>query len=209
MISRTNRKKMLVLVSPGGAAMYRDVAETCAALRDEYEIMVLASPEERLRFKGAGIAYARWRPAGFIGMGISIAKLRRIAERFAPDVVHAHGFPAASVALGTFPAGLAARTVVTFHDPQRDKELPKKLVERRFPAYLARAAAVVATYPSLARSLGTRLGLPPDTFTIIPHGVTLPVHGAGAPLARPPRRRGPRGGGRGWLGAGRRTGRGG
>jgi glycosyltransferase involved in cell wall biosynthesis len=198
MMSSTTRKKMLVLVSPGGTAMYRDVAEMCAALRDEYEIMVLASPEERQRFMIDGIAYTRWRPAGFIGMGISVSRLRRIAQRFEPDVVHAHGFPAASVALGTFPAELAARTVVTFHDPQRDKELPKKLVERRFPAYLARAAAVVATYPSLARTLGTRLGVPPDTFTIIPHGVPLPVRGSGAPLARPALRSGPL---VGWLGS--------
>ena len=198
MIADTKRKKMLVLVSPGGTAMYRDVAETCAALRDEYEIMVLASPEERQRFKLEGLTYVRWRPAGFIGMGISIAKLRRISQRFVPDVVHAHGFPAASVALGTFPASLAARTVVTFHDPQRDKELPKKLVERRFPAYLARAAAVVATYPSLARALGNRLGLPPDTFSVIPHGVSLPARSGDMPYARPARRSGPL---VGWLGS--------
>jgi glycosyltransferase involved in cell wall biosynthesis len=197
-LSSSKLPKLLVLVSPGGAAMYRDVAETCAALRDEYDLLVLAPPEERARFERLGIAFRKWRPAGFIGMGTSIRILRRVVERSTPDLVHAHGFPAASVALGTFPAALATRTIVTFHDPQRDKELPRKLVERRFPVYLARAAAVVATYPSLAQQLGQRLGLAPDTFAVIPHGVALPGHGASAPLARPALRKGPL---VGWLGS--------
>ncbi len=190
------RPKLLVLASPEGGAMYRDVEQLCAALRDEYEILVLASPDERTSFARARVAYKRWRPSGLIGMGTSISKLRRVAQRFAPDVVHAHGFPAVSVALGTFPAPLAKRTVATFHDPQRDKELPRKLVERRFPAYLGRAAAVVVTYPSLAHSLSTRLAIPPQTFTIVPHGVT--AGGESAALARPALRSGPV---VGWLGS--------
>ncbi len=190
-----------MLVSPDGDAMHRDVAEGCATLHDDYEILVLAPAAERPRFTMLGIASEGWRPGGLIGMGQSIAKLRRAAQRFAPDIVHAHGFPAVAVALGTFPESFSARTIATFHDPQRDKEVPRKLVERRFPRYLRRAAAVVATYPSLGRSLEARFALDDGAIAIIPHGVEIVPDGA--PLARPAARGGPIVGWRGALSADR------
>jgi glycosyltransferase involved in cell wall biosynthesis len=178
-----------MLVSPEGDAMMRDVAALTAALRDEYDIRVLAVGDEQARFEAAGAAFTRWRPAGFVGMGISISRLRRTVEREQPDVVHAHGFPAIAVALGTFPSRLAKRTIATFHDPQRDKELPKKLVERKLPGYLRRGAALVATYASLARALEQRLLLEDGSIAVIPHAVVEPP--GEAPLTRPPARPGP------------------
>ena len=130
------RRKLLVLVSLDADAMARDVEEHCKSLVDRYDVLALVPPKERERFARLGVAVKVWRPAGIFGMGRSIATLRRVATRFAPDVVHAHGFPAVAVALGTFPQELAARTIATFHDPQRDKELPRKLVERKLPGYL-------------------------------------------------------------------------
>jgi len=195
-------KKLLVLVSPRGDAMMRDVLDLVVQLRDAYDIFVLVPTDEQRRFRAAGIACAVWRPGGFIGMGIAVSRLRRIVTRFAPDLIHAHGFPACAVALGTLPAALAARTVVTFHDPQRDKELPQKLVERKLPGYLRRAAHLCATYPTLARALEQRLRLGDGTIDVIPHGVAVPLDG-GAPLVRPSGRVGPIVGWRGYLSADR------
>jgi glycosyltransferase involved in cell wall biosynthesis len=181
--------KLLVLVSPEGDAMHRDVYESVLAARDRHDVFVLAPPAECERYRRAGIACDRFRPAGIVGMATSISKLRKTTERFAPDTIHAHGFPAVAAALGTVPASIAARTIATFHDPQRDRELPEKLVERRLPGYLRRAAALTATYPSLARALEARLGLAEGSMLVIPHGVDVDL--LEAPLARPPARPGP------------------
>ena len=196
------RPKLLVLVSLDADAMARDVEEHCASLGDRYEILALVPRKERERFARLGIGVKVWRPAGIFGMGRSIATLRRIATRLGPDVVHAHGFPAVAVALGTFPSELAARTIATFHDPQRDKELPRKLVERKLPGYLRRAAALTATYPSLARALEKRLLLDDGAIAAIPHGVRL-APAPEVPLARPAGRAGPIVGWRGSLAADR------
>jgi len=197
-----SRPKLLILVSLDGDAMARDVEEHCAALADSYDILAVVPAKERDRFKRLNVAVERWRPAGIVGMAQSISKLRKLATRFAPDIVHAHGFPAVGVALGTFPSELAARTIATFHDPLRDKELPRKLVERKLPAYLRRAAALTATYPSLARALERRLGLDADAIAVIPHGVALGLE-PDAQLARPAGRPGPIVGWRGSLSADR------
>jgi glycosyltransferase involved in cell wall biosynthesis len=187
--------KLLVLVSPEGDAMLRDVYESVLAARDRHEIVVLASSPECKRYRRAGIACAGFRPAGIVGMAMGISRLRKTVQRFAPDVIHAHGFPAVAAALGTLPGSLAARTIATFHDPQRDRELPEKLVERKLPGYLRRAGALTATYPSLARALEARLGLNPGAMSIVPHGVSFdPID---AILARPPARPGPI---VGWIG---------
>ena len=195
------RRKLLVLVSPDGDAMHRDVAEQCAALSEVYEMVVLVPPAARDVFAALNLHVERWRPGGLIGMARSISKLRRIAQRLAPDLIHAHGFPAVAVALGTFPESFAARTIATFHDPQRDKEVPRRLVERRFPRYLRRAAAVVATYPTLARRLETQFALDEGAIAVIPHGVAFAAEGL--PLARPAARPGPIVGWRGALSADR------
>lgn len=181
--------KVLVLVSPDGDAMMREVYETVLTMRDRHDVLVLAAPSERERYEQAGIAYRSFRPASIFGMATSISRLRRSVQRFVPDVVHAHGFPAVAVSLGTVPAALAARTIATFHDPQRDRELPQKLVERKLPAYLRRAAALTVVYPTLVERLRDRGLIGGDEPLLIPHGVD--VDPAEAPLARPPARPGP------------------
>lgn len=196
------KKKLLVLVSPRGDAMVRDALDLAVGMRDAYDILVLASTDDRRRFRDAGLACEVWRPGGFIGMGIAVSRLRRTVSRFKPDLIHTHGLPACAVALGTFPSSLAWRTISTFHDPQRDKELPQKLVERKLPGYLRRAAHLCATYPTLARALEKRLALDENAIEVIPHGVAVPLDG-GAPLVRPASRPGPVVGWRGYLSADR------
>ncbi len=194
--------KLLMLVSVQGEAMARDVLELCAVLRDRYDVFALVPPESRRAFGAAGIAHDVWRPSGFIGMGIAVSRLRRVVTKFVPDVVHAHGFPSIGVALGTFPLSLAQKTICTFHDPQRDNELPQKLVDFKLPGYLRRARGLVATYAPLARALETKFALDEGTIAVVPHGVALPVD-SGAPLARPIGRTGPIVGWRGILAADR------
>jgi len=194
--------KLLMLVSVQGDAMARDALELCSALHDRYDILALVPRDQLRRFTEAGIATKVWRPSGFIGMGLAVSRLRGVVTKFSPDIVHAHGFPAIAVALGTFPASLAARTIGTFHDPQRDNELPRKLVERKLPTYVTRAHALYATYAPLARGLETRLRLEAGSVDVIPHGVALPLNG-GAELVRPAGRAGPIVGWRGVLSADR------
>ena len=181
--------KILVPVSPDGDAMLRETYESVVALRERHDVFVLAIPSECDRYKRAGIACASFRPAGIVGMATAISKLRKTIARFSPELIHAHGFPAVAAVLGTVPLSLAKRTIATFHDPQRDRELPRKLVERKLPGYLLRAAALTVTYPSLATQLEERLGLAAGSMLVIPHGVDV-EHGDAA-LARPPARPGP------------------
>jgi glycosyltransferase involved in cell wall biosynthesis len=181
--------KLLVAASPDGDAMQREVYESVLALRERHELLVLAAPAECERYKRAGVACRKFRPAGIAGMAMAISGLRKAIVTFAPDVIHAHGFPAVAAVLGTVPLSLAKRTIATFHDPQRDRELPRKLVERKLPGYLMRAATLTVTYPSLATQLEERLGLPRGTMVVIPHGVDVDF--GAAPLARPPARPGP------------------
>jgi glycosyltransferase involved in cell wall biosynthesis len=181
--------KLLVLVSPDGDAMMREVFETVLAVRERYDVRVLANAEACERYRAAGVACDRFRPAGIVGMATAISKLRKTVERFTPDAIHAHGFPAVAALLGTAPASVAGRTIATFHDPQRDRELPQKLVDRKVPGYVRRAAALTATYPSLARMLEARLGLGAGAMSIVPHGVAVDL--GEVPLARPPARPGP------------------
>ncbi len=194
--------KLLMLLSVQGEAMAREVLELATSLRDGYQIHALVPPERRRAFSDARIATTVWRPSGFIGMGIAVSRLRKVVTAFGPDVVHAHGFPSIGVALGTFPLSLAKKTVCTFHDPQRDNELPQKLVDRKLPGYLRRAKGLIATYAPLARSLETKLLLDDGSVAIVPHGVALPLDG-GAALVRPDGRAGPIVGWRGVLAADR------
>jgi hypothetical protein len=133
-----NRRKLLVLLSPEGDAAARDAVEHCASIRDDFEITVLATRERRASFEAVGATFVNFRPGGIFGMGASISTLRRTVQRLDPAIVHVHGFAAASVALGTFPTAFASRTIVTFDDPFREGEIPKRLVERKMPAYMHR-----------------------------------------------------------------------
>jgi glycosyltransferase involved in cell wall biosynthesis len=191
-----SRTKVLMLVSPQGEAMARDVQQTCIGLGDGYEIEVLAANAWKPLFAPLGVRLHGWEPGGVIRMALSLRTLREAVERFRPDVVHVHGYAAAAAALGTFPQSYAARTITSFHDPLREHEVPRKMLERRFPQYMQRAAKVTAAYPTLARSLEKRFGLTEDSIEVIPHSVVAPPFESGE-LVRPPGRPGPV---LGWIG---------
>ncbi len=179
-----------MLVSPYGATMHSDVLETCAHLRESFDLRVLAPDPDVRSFARRRIWVEGWKPLSFVGVYIAVRRLRAAVQGFRPDIIHAHGWPAISVSLGTFPDGLAARTIASFHDPLRNRELPQKMVDERFPRYLQRAAALTSAYPTLAGALERRFDFSPGTFSIVPHGVdgledTDPV------LARAPGRPGP------------------
>ncbi len=187
---------MLMLVSPQGEAMARDVQQTCIGLGDGYEIEVLAANEWKPLFASLGVRVHGWEPSGVIRMALSLRTLRETVERFRPDVVHLHGFAAAAAALGTFPQSFASRTIASFHDPLREREVPQKMLVRRFPQYVQRAAKLTAAYPTLARALEKRFALDEGSIEVIPHSVTAPPFES-AQLSRPPGRSGPV---LGWVG---------
>jgi glycosyltransferase involved in cell wall biosynthesis len=184
------KPRVLVLVSPYGPTMRTDALANCAALSSKYAFRVLAPPQDVRAFSRAGIRATPWKPLGFIGVYLAIRRLRGAVKRFKPDVIHAHGFPAMSIALGTFPQALVVRTVASFHDPLRNRELPQKMVDARFPRYLGRGALLTCAYPTLAAALEKRFEMDPGTFAIVPHGVDG-IDPAQPPLARPPGRAGP------------------
>jgi glycosyltransferase involved in cell wall biosynthesis len=151
--------------------MHADVIETCARLRERYDVRVMAPHAEVRAFAQRRLWVEGWKPLGFLGVFLAVRRLRVAVQGFRPDLVHAHGWPAISLALGTFPDALAGRTIASFHDPLRNRELPQKLVDARFPLYLKRAAVLTSAYPTLARALERRFDFPADTFSIVPHGV--------------------------------------
>ena len=189
-VAAPSKPRLLVLVSPYGATMHADVLATCVALRERYDVRVLAPAAETRAFGRARVRVEAWRPLGFLGVYLSIRRLRAAVRGFRPDLIAAHGWPAISIALGTFPDSLASRTIASFHDPLRNRELPQKLIDARFPFYLGRAAALTCAYPTLAAALARRFALDDDAFEIVPHGVDGLDFAAPA-LARPPGRAGP------------------
>jgi glycosyltransferase involved in cell wall biosynthesis len=196
--------KVLLLVSPYGPTMRSDAFATAHALRGSYEIRAFVPREDLPAYRDLRMRVVAWNPTGFWGMLFGIRRLRELARYFKPDLVHAHGFPAASVSLGTFPDRMAARTIVSFHDPVRNRELPQKLFDKRFPVYVRRAGALTSAYPSLGRALERRFALDDGSISLLPHGVddsqSEPLRGS---LARPPGRAGPLIGWAGRLGADR------
>ena len=191
-----SRIKVLMLVSPQGEAMARDVQQTCIGLGDGYEIEVLCAGAWKPLFAPLGVPWHTWEPLGIVRMALALRTLRDLVERFQPDVVHVHGFAAAAAALGTFPLSYASRTIVSFHDPLREREIPRKMLERRFPQYIARAARLTAAYPALAGALERRFALGEGAIEVIPHSVVAPGSES-VELGRPPGRPGPL---LGWFG---------
>jgi glycosyltransferase involved in cell wall biosynthesis len=193
--------KLLILVSPFSEAMKRDVFETASILRERYELRLLVPRDEVKAFEQLGAPVESWRPVGLRGVFFGIRTLRRVTEAFQPDVIAAHNFSAAALALGTYPQKYASRTVVTLHDTLRERELPRKLIDVRLGKDLLRAGKLVAVSPSFGRALERRFGFPEGQIAIVPHGVTPPLNGK--ELARPAGRAGPLLGWAGPLGADR------
>jgi glycosyltransferase involved in cell wall biosynthesis len=164
---------LLLLVSDGGDAQRRAVhAFLSAARRRADDVRVLAPDSEGKLLRELGVPIESWQPSGLFNVLGSIGALRRAAEHHAPDVIHAFGWAAAAVTLGTLPAGSAARTVVTLLDPIHEGEMPKQFVEQRLADLLRRAAHVTAAYPALAGELVARFGVAAERITVIPYGVT-------------------------------------
>ncbi len=183
-----SKRRLLVLVSPRGDAMKRDVLWQASALREHYELRYVSHADEVPAYAALGIAVDEWNPIGNGGIKRALATLRGVLGSFAPDIVHAHGFSAISLALGALAEPLPHRTIAFFHDLLRGEELPDKFVIERFPTFLRRAAHVVCVTPSLARSLERTLSLDAESIVVIPHGIAPSLAGE---YARPPRRPGP------------------
>jgi glycosyltransferase involved in cell wall biosynthesis len=169
--------------------MKRDVLENAVALRERFDLRILAPRGDAAAFEKLGVPIVRWNPVGLTGVFFGIRTLRRVTESFAPDAIVAHNFSAVALALGTYPKSLASRTIAVFHDPLRERELPSKLVDKRLGKDLRRAARLVAVNPAFARVIERRFGLAEGSVEVIPHGIATPLDPA--PAARPPNRPGP------------------
>jgi glycosyltransferase involved in cell wall biosynthesis len=183
-----SKPKLLVLVSPRGDAMKRDVLWQASALRESRELFCVTHADDAAAYSALGVAVAEWNPLGAGGIKRALGSLRTVLASFAPDIVHAHGFSAVSLALGALAEPLSHRTIAFFHDLLRGEELPDKFVIERFPTFLRRAAHVACVTPSLARSLERTLHLEPGRIVVIPHGIAPSLAGE---YERPPRRAGP------------------
>jgi glycosyltransferase involved in cell wall biosynthesis len=183
-----SKPRLLVLVSPRGDAMRRDVLAQAAEFREDYEMRCVAHADDARAYGALGIAADEWNPIGDGGIKRALGTLRTVLGSFVPDLVHAHGFSAISLALGAFAETLTGRTIAFFHDLLRGEELPDKFVIERFPGFVRRAAHLVCVTPSLARSLERTLHLEPERIVVIPHGIEPSFAGE---YARPGRRQGP------------------
>lgn len=179
--------KLLVLASEGGAAQRRALQALAADASAHHDVRVLAPDSEGKQLRNLRVPVESWQPGALFDVLRSSGALRRALEHHRPDVVHAVGWAAAAVALGSLPAAYAARTLVTLIEPIQDA-IPKKFVEQRLPELLRRAAFTTCAYPALANELAVRFGVARERIAVIPYGVspTLPPN-----VARPPGRGGP------------------
>ncbi len=190
-----SRPKLLVLISPRGDAQRREVLWQASVLREHFELRCLTHPDDTAAYAALGIEAEAWNPLGNAGIKRGLGTLRTLLASFVPDVVHAHGFSAISLALGALAEPLTHRTIAFFHDLLRGEELPDKFVIERFPVFLQRAAHVVCVTPSLAGALERALQIDEGRIVVIPHGIAPSFAGE---YARPSRRAGPL---LGWSGA--------
>jgi glycosyltransferase involved in cell wall biosynthesis len=183
-----SRPKLLVLVSPRGDAMKREVLWQASVLRETFELRCVAHPDDAAAYGALDVATDHWNPLGNSGIKRALGTLRTVLTGFEPDIVHAHGFSAISLALGALAEPLTHRTIAFFHDLLRGEELPDRFVIERFPTFAQRAAHLVCVTPSLARSLERTLQLGEGRIVVIPHGIAPSFAGE---YARPSRRPGP------------------
>jgi glycosyltransferase involved in cell wall biosynthesis len=153
----------------------------------DHELRLLAPDAEAKALRECAVRTESWRPAGLFNVLRSINVLRRAADRFEPDAIHAFGWTAAAVAMGALPSRYARRTLVTLADPIRKNEVPKAFLEKRLPELLARAWSVECAYETLRRVLVETLGVPAAKVRVVPYGVALPDDPStvGRPAGRP------------------------
>ncbi len=181
-------KRVLHLVSAGGPAMRRTVAETTRMFGPETEQRMLAPDAEAKVLRPFGVPIESWRPAGLFNVLRSIGALRRSVERYEPDVILAYGWTAAAVGLGALAPRYARRIVARLQDPIRDGEMPKPFYEKRLPELLQRAGAISCAYEKLARQVTEHLGVAPERVSVLPYPI---ASGSALALERTPGRPGP------------------
>lgn len=179
---------VLVVLSPKGEAGKRDVFEFASASRDYFRFSFVLPVEERGEFAKIGDEVETWKPSGPIGMYYAPRLLLRAVAKCDPAVVWVHGFPGAAVAMAALPDKLARRSVITFHDDPRHKELPERFIAQRLGTSIRRAFARTCIADALAAAIARRTGLDAGAFSVIPHGVATAAIGE---LDRPAGRLGP------------------
>lgn len=194
-----NRPRVLMLLSACSDSMRHNALHVVAAATEHYDIEILAPKREEQALRPLGAALHSWKPAGAYSMLRAVDTLRHTVKRFDPDLIHAFGFPAAVATLGSVSRMMAARTLISLHDPAPESggAIPKKFVEKRLPALLGHAGFFICAYPSLTERLTGQLGVGRAQVDTIPPGLFL----SKIPEAvRPPGRPGPRIGFWGQLG---------
>jgi glycosyltransferase involved in cell wall biosynthesis len=180
--------RILHLVSAGGGAMRRSVAEYVHAFElTAKEQRMLAPDAEAKVLRTLGVPIESWKPAGLFNVLRSIGALRRSVERYAPDTIVAYGWTAAAVGLGALAPKQASRIIVRLQDPIHHGEMPKPFVEKRLPELLQRAAAVSCAYDSLAQRV-VGFGVAPERVSVSPYPI---APGAREPIERMRTRGGP------------------
>ncbi len=189
---------MLAVLSPKGEAGKRDVFEFASASRDRFRFSFIVPAADRGEFAGVGDEIEVWKPSGLVGMYYAPRLLLRGVAKSGADVVWAHGVAAAAVAMAALPPELARRSVLTFHDDPRYKELPERFIAERLGGLVLRAGARTCVSAVLADALAKRMRIEAGGFAIVPHGVAT---AAIADRQRPAGRPGPVAGWYGRIGA--------
>jgi glycosyltransferase involved in cell wall biosynthesis len=184
-----NRRRVLVLFSAFSDSMRHSALDLVLAAMERYDVQIFALDRDAKALRAAGVPAKAWKPTGLLTMLWAIDALRKTVKSFDPDIIHAFGFTAAAAGLGSVSRMMAARTLVSLHDPipLAGSELPKKFVETRLPLLLERAGRIVCAHPTLAEELSEHLGVPPEAIDIIPPW----VHAAAPLPMRPQGRPGP------------------
>ena len=193
------RPRVLMLLSSCSDSMRHSAMQIVAAATELYEVEILAPDREEKALRLLGAPLHSWKPAGAYSMLRSVDTLRKTVKRFDPDLIHAFGFPATIAGLGSVSRMMAARTLVSLHDPipEGGGTIPKKFVEKRLPSLLPHAGFFICAYRSLAEDLFTRFGVERARVETIPPGLSPSRL---AQIVRVPARIGPRIGFWGQLG---------
>ena len=165
--------KILLLVSAGGEAFREKLGELVATVARANEVRVLAPEAEAKLLRPLGVPVESWRPSGLFSMLRSVGALRRAVERGEPDLIHAVGWTAAAVALGSLAPARAATMIVTLPEPIRANEIPRPFLEKRLPELLQRAARFSVPDEALARTLTEEFGVDPDRVQITSNSQTI------------------------------------
>lgn len=112
--------------------------------------------------------------------------VRRLAETWWPDVIHAHtGLPDGVIA-ATVGRELGIPVVVSEHASTVDTELNDPEARQRFRSLFEADVRLVAVSPALAERIARGVALPADGIEVLPDPVDVAAFGATAPSTRDP-----------------------